>query len=148
MAARDPANLTPEAVLGFLKESLKTSGFTIWLGAEPVECWNGRAELTIEVRPEMTQHHGYVHGAILGAAADNACAWAAASVAGDVVTGEYRVHFLSPAKGTRIRAVGEVVRAGRRQVVVKADVYAEGDGEARHVAIATATVIPVGDRER
>ncbi|MDB5696804.1 MAG: hypothetical protein JWN21_2347 [Sphingomonas bacterium] len=56
------------------------------------------------MRPEVTQHHGFAHGAIVGLMADKACTWAAASVAGDVVTGSYTINFVAPAHGERLRA--------------------------------------------
>ena len=102
-------------------------------------------ELTLALRDDLTQHHGFAHGAVVGLMADNACAWAAASVAGDVVTGSYTINFLAPAKGERLRAKGQVVKSGKRQVIVRAEVWAEGR-EAVPVlaAIATATIVPVG----
>ena len=97
------------------------------------------------VRPEMTQHHGYVHGAIVGLMADNACAWAASSAVGDVVTGSYTINFLAPAKGERLRSKGTVVKAGRRQVVVRSDVWCERSGEEPVlVAVAQGTIVPTG----
>lgn len=77
--------------------------------------------------------------------ADNACAWAASSAVGDVVTGSYTINFLAPAKGERLRSKGTVIKAGKRQVVVRADVWAEGkDMEAFLVAVAQATIVPTG----
>ena len=136
-------DLTPEAMLARLERSVTSSGYSSWLAARPLKCWQGEAELEIPVRPEMTQHHGYVHGSILGAAADNACAWAAASVAGDVVTSEYKIHLLAPAKGQKVLARGKVVRAGRRQVVTQAEVFALDGEQETLVAIATATIATV-----
>jgi uncharacterized protein (TIGR00369 family) len=102
-------------------------------------------ELSFPIRPETTQHHGFAHGGLIGVAADNACAWAAATVAGDVVTGSYSIQFLAPARGERLRARGEVIRAGKRQVSVEARVYAESAGEApKLVAVALAQIFPVG----
>ena len=134
-----------EEVVRYMREvAVGGSGFSRWLGVDPVRCWDGEAELTLAVRPELTQHHGFVHGAIVGLMADNACAWAAASVAGDVVTGSYAISFLAPAKGTGLRAKGIVVKAGKRQVIVRADVWSEGeDGHLTPVAIAQATIVPV-----
>lgn len=134
---------TAEAMLALLERSVLTSGFSTLLGARPTRCWQGEAELVIDLRPELTQHHGYAHGAVVGAAADNACAWAAASIAGDVVTASYTLHLLAPAKGERLRARGEVVKAGKRQLAVRADVFAESGGEARLVATALASVARV-----
>jgi len=137
---------TPEAAVAYMKKvAVARSGFSAWLDVEPLKVWEGESELVLNLRPEMTQHHGYAHGAIVGLMADNACAWAGASVAGDVVTGGYTIDFLRPAKGERLRARGTVVKAGKRQVVVRADVWAESEGAAPiHVAAAQATIVPTG----
>ncbi len=137
---------SPEAAIAYMKRvAVGRSGFATWLDVEPITVWEGQSELLLELRPEMTQHHGFAHGAIVGLMADNACAWAGASVAGDVVTGGYTIDFLRPAKGERLRAKGSVIKAGKRQVVVRADVWAESDGAAPvHVAAAQATIVPTG----
>jgi uncharacterized protein (TIGR00369 family) len=121
------------------------SGFSTFLQLEPVRCWEGEAEIVMTVRPEMTQHHGFAHGAIVGLMADNACAWAASSAVGDVVTGSYTINFLAPARGERLRSRGSVIKAGKRQVVVRADVWSESDDvEPVLVAVAQATIVPTG----
>lgn len=135
---------TPEQAVDYMKAvAVKGSGFTNWLNVEPVKVWEGESELTLEIRADMTQHHGFAHGAVVGLMADNACAWAAASVAGDVVTGSYTINFLAPATGDRLRAKGQVVRAGKRQVVVRAEVWSERGDDAKLAAVATATIMPV-----
>lgn len=72
--------------------------------------------------------------------------WAAASVADDVVTSEYKLNLLAPARGPALIGRGEVVKATSRQVVVRADVYSGKEGELAHVATALATVARVGGR--
>ena len=135
-----------EQVLEYMRRiAVGRSGFSNFLQLQPVRCWDGEAEILMDIRPEMTQHHGYAHGAIVGLMADNACAWAASSAIGDVVTGNYTINFLAPATGQRLRSKGSVVKAGRRQVVVRADVWSESDdADPVLVAIAQATVIPTG----
>ncbi len=136
---------SPEASIAYMKRvAVAKSGFSSWLNVEPLKVWQGESELLLQLRPEMTQHHGFAHGAIVGLMADNACAWAGASVAGDVVTGGYTINFLRPAKGDRLRARGTVIKQGKRQVIVKADVWSEAGDEQIHVATAQATIIPTG----
>ncbi|MEP1421521.1 MAG: PaaI family thioesterase [Erythrobacter sp.] len=137
---------SPEASIEYMKRvAVGRSGFSNWLQVEPIRVWRGESELLLDLRPEMTQHHGFAHGAIVGLMADNACAWAGASVLGDVVTGGYTINFLRPAKGKRLRAISHVIKSGKRQAIARADVYAEGDGDASvHVATAQATIIPTG----
>ncbi len=133
------------AVAHMKQVAVGQSGFSRFLGVEPITCWDGKSELLLNIRPDMTQHHGFAHGAIVGLMADNACAWAAASVAGDVVTGSYSINFLAPARGTRLRAVGSVVKAGKRQVIVRADVWSESAESAPVLAaVAQATIVPLG----
>ena len=139
----DLVEASPNAMLARLKRSVMTSGFSTFLGMEPLRCWSGESELVVPLKPELTQHHGFAHGAVLGAAADNACAWAAASVAGDVVTSSYTLHLIAPAKGERLRAKGQVLKNGRRQLTVRADVYAEGGDDSRLVATALAAITRV-----
>lgn len=137
---------SPEQSIDYMKRvGVGRSGFARWLGVEPIKVWQGESELTLAMREELTQHHGFAHGAIVGLMADNACAWAAASAVGDVVTGSYTINFLSPATGSLLRAKGSVIKAGRKQVIVRADVWTETEGEdAKRVAVAQATVIPTG----
>lgn len=137
---------SPEASIDYMKRvAVAKSGFSNWLQVEPLVVWRGESELLLELRPEMTQHHGFAHGGIVGLMADNACAWAGASVLGDVVTGGYTINFLRPANGERLRAKGSVIKPGKRQAVVRADVFAEATGEELIlVAAAQATIIPTG----
>lgn len=143
--ARERPNSPEEAVAMMKRIAVEGSGFSRFAGVEPLVCWEGKSELLLQLRSDLTQHHGFAHGAVVGMMADNACAWAASSVAGDVVTSNYTLHFLAPAKGERLRAKGFVVRAGKRQVVCRAEVWSEADGaEPTLAAIATATITPLG----
>ena len=143
MPDRFPCN--DEAVAYMRRVAVGQSGFSRFLGVEPIRCWRGEAELLLTIRDDMTQHHGFAHGAIVGLMADNACAWAASSVAGDVVTGGYTVNFLAPARGKRLRAKGQVIKSGKRQVIVRADVWSEDDDAPPTLAaVAQATIVPTG----
>ncbi|PNY79628.1 PaaI family thioesterase [Deinococcus koreensis] len=127
-----------------VRRGIHGSAYTSALGTRLRHFAAGRVEIELDLRPDLTQHHGQAHGAVLGYLADTVSAWAAASVAGDVVTTEYKINFLSAARGETLWARGEVLRAGRRQVVVRADVYASQSGQDTLVATALATVAPVG----
>lgn len=126
-----------------LEHVISISSFTSWVGTRVLDLEPGRVKVEIDVRPEMKQHHGFVHGAILGYMADTVCAWAAASVVGDVVTSEYKLNLLAPALGDKLTAVGTVIKAGKRQAVTRADVFAIKDGEEKIVATALATIARV-----
>lgn len=126
-----------------MEKAIAISPFTNWVGTKLLDFDPGRVKISSMIRKEMTQHHGFAHGAIVGYMADTVCAWAAASVVGDVVTSEYKLNLLAPAVGEELRAVGEVIKAGGRQVVTRADVFAVKDGTEKIVATALATIARV-----
>lgn len=127
-----------------LQSIIAKTPFAAHLQAEVLSVEPGKVELAVPVVPDrVNQHHGFVHGAIIGFVADSACAWAAGSVAGDVVTSEYKLNFLSPAVGDRLIGVGKVIKASSRTVVAQAEVYAERAGDRKLVAFALATIAKV-----
>lgn len=140
----EPLDNRPVATLEVMRQIIPKSPFNAFLGCEILVCEKGYAELEIPIRSDLTQHHGFTHGAVVGCVADNACTWAAASVVGDVVTSEYKLHLLAPAVGEKLVGRGRVIKASSRLVVASADVYAVKDGNERHVATMLATIMPVG----
>jgi uncharacterized protein (TIGR00369 family) len=93
----------------------------------------GYVEVRLPFRDDLTQQKGYVHGGILGMITDTACGYSAFSLmpAGcSLVTVEYKINILSPARGALV-AKGQVVKPGRTLTIARAEVYAE-DG--KHIA--------------
>ena len=87
----------------------------------------GRVEITLPYRDELTQQKGFVHGGIIGMIADSACGYAAFSLMPadcSLVTVEYKMNILAPARGT-LTARGAVVKAGRTLTVTRGEVYAQ-----------------------
>lgn len=116
-------------------------GFNAFLGVELDHIAEGEIDLLVPIRENLTQHHGFVHGGVVGAIADTACAWAAATVLGDVLTAGYSLQLLAPAQGAVLRARARVQAAGKRQVAVQAVVTCQEDGgEEIPVAMMLATV--------
>lgn len=128
-----------------LRASAQSSGFNRWSGMRLRAAGAGQVCLELDVREDQTQHHGFVHGGIVGALADTACSWAAATVAGDVVTATYTVQFHAPATTALLRVRACVIKQGKRNVSTEAQVYAvAADGEERRVATALALIAVVG----
>ena len=61
----------------------------------------------------------------------------------EVVTVEMKIYLITPAKGQRLIARGDVVKSGRRVIVVKAEVLAEDGVQVTAVALLQGTMIPV-----
>lgn len=144
-AQRPPEVAVADAAL--LREVIKVQPFTRWTGLEVLKAEDGEVETRLVLRKDdMTQHHGFLHGGLVGFLADNAAAYAAATVVGDVVTSQFTMNFLSPGIGSAFRARAKVIKAGKRQVVVRVDIIAEQDEGEKLIAVAQATILPVGER--
>ncbi len=116
-----------------VRESFGRQKAMALIGASLTVVESGRVEIELPFRDEITQQKGYVHGGIIGMIADNACGYSAYSLmpaSASLVTVEYKINILAPARGSLV-ARGEVVKAGRTLTVARAEVYAE-DGT--HVA--------------
>jgi uncharacterized protein (TIGR00369 family) len=129
-----------------LRGVLRRTPFTSLFNPEVIRCDSGHSELSIQMRPELTQHHGFAHGAVVGCLADSACAWAAASVAGDVVTSSYNINLIAPGVGEKLVARGEVVQAVSNQVICRSEVFAVRGDRQKLIAVALATIVVVTPR--
>ncbi len=127
-----------------VRESFGRQKAMALIGASLTVVESGRVEIELPFRDEITQQKGYVHGGIIGMIADNACGYAAYSLmpaSASLVTVEYKINILAPARGSLV-ARGEVVKAGRTLTVARAEVYAE-DGT--HVASMQQTLMMLPD---
>jgi uncharacterized protein (TIGR00369 family) len=116
------------------------------LGAGVASVKKGEVEIVLPFSDRILQQHGFIHAGAIATIADSACGYAALSVMPDdaaVLTTEFKIHLLSPAKGDRIRAVGRVVRAGKKLVITIGDVFAEDGGKSKQVALITASMMVV-----
>jgi uncharacterized protein (TIGR00369 family) len=124
---------------------LAAQPFSVWLEAELTEFKEGSAEITIPITEPLKQQHGFVHGGILSYAADNALTFAGGSVLGPaVVTAEFKINYVRPARGTHVVARATVVHAGQSQAVCRCEVFTVGGPEAeagpRLCAVAQGTI--------
>ena len=106
----------------------------------------GACVIEAPVRPETSQQHGAAHAGLTFSLGDSAAGYAALTLLPEgmeVMTAEMKINLLRPGIGTRLQAEGAVLRAGRRLVVVRADVFALDAGERRLIAALQGTMIPV-----
>jgi len=107
----------------FLDSILKVSFFRTVLDGEVTQFGDGKCELAVQIKPEHRQFLKAVHGGIVGALADDSCAWACASAAGKLVTASYTINFLAAATGDRLIARGQLIKSGRHIAVGKSEVF-------------------------
>lgn len=126
--------------------SFARQGLMAHLGASLVAVRGGEVIIRLDGRPELSQQHGYIHAGATSAIADSAGGYAALTLmdsGSEVLTVEYTVNLLAPARGDRLEAVGTVLRSGRTLTVCRVDVWAIGDEQRTLVAAGQQTLIRV-----
>ena len=110
-----------------IKQSFAKQTIMGLIGAELTRVEPGVIEITLPYRADLTQQHGYLHAGIVTTIADSASGYAAYSLMppnSEVLSVEFKVNLLRPAKGETFSAVAEVVKSGKTLTVVRADVFA------------------------
>lgn len=114
-----------------IQQSFNQQTVMALIGAELTRIDPGIIEITLPYRADLAQQHGYLHAGIVTTIADSACGYAAYSLMppnSEVLSVEFKVNLLRPAKGETFSAVAEVVKSGKTLTVVRADVFGiDGD---------------------
>lgn len=87
----------------------------------------GVVEIELPYREDLTQQDGFIHAGIVTTILDSACGYAAYSLmpsGSGVLSVEYKVNLLAPAKADVIKVRAEVKRAGKTLTVCVADAFA------------------------
>ncbi len=119
------------------------------LGAVLNKVEPGIVVIELANRPEVTQQNGFIHAGAIASVLDSACGYAAFSLMpadAAVLSVEFKVNLLAPARGEKLIATAEVKRAGRTISVCTADAHAEENGERKLVATMLATMMCVRGR--
>ncbi|KJC44033.1 phenylacetic acid degradation protein [Bradyrhizobium sp. LTSP885] len=121
-----------------------SAAFNRMAGFEVVAAGDGEVELRMIWRDDLTQYAGHLHAGMIAALLDTACGFAAATVVGNVTASHFSMNCLRPAVGRSFVAKGTTVRAGRRQVFARAELFAENEqGETSLVATGETVLIPL-----
>ena len=127
-----------------IKQSFAKQTIMNLIGAELMRVEPGLVEITLPYRADLAQQHGYLHAGIVTTIADSACGYAAYSLMppdSEVLSVEFKVNLLRPAKGETFTATAEVVKAGKTLTVVRADVFGIEQGRRSLVATMLGTMI-------
>jgi uncharacterized protein (TIGR00369 family) len=114
------------------------------LGARIARLEPGLVELEMPHDARFTQQDGYLHAGIVTTLVDSAGGYAAFSLmpaASSVLSVEFKLNFVAPARGERYTGTGRVVRAGRTLTVVGFEVTAHEGGKATVCATGLATMM-------
>ena len=116
------------------------------IGAELVHVAAGEVDIALPFSERLTQQDGYIHAGVVAGVTDSACGYAALTTMeanAEVLTVEFKINLLAPAAGEQLVARGRVLRTGRTLTVCRGDAVTMSDGEEKHVATLTATLMAI-----
>lgn len=135
---------TPTALEKRIHDSFNRQGLMRHLGITVQSVAPGNVVLRMPFSPELTQQHGYFHAGGTSALADTAGGYAGFTLFPEnssVLTIEFKINLLAPAKGDFLLAEAKVIRSGRTLTICQIDVYGVTGNERTHVALAQQTLM-------
>ncbi len=142
----EPANRRFEQAA---RSSFESQRLMATLGARMTRVAAGEVEIRVPFRSDLTQQHGFLHAGVLSSALDSACGYAAFTLMPEgagVLTVEFKINLLAPARGEELVARARVLRAGRTLTVCEGEAAMMSGGKEKPVATMLATVMTVRDR--
>ena len=127
-----------------VRDSFARQAVMSTIGAELVSVVPGAVQISLPYRADLTQQNGYLHAGVVTTIADSACGYAAYTLMppnSAVLSVEFKVNLLRPAKGEEFLAIAEVLKPGRTLTVVRADVFANPKSERVLVATMLGTMM-------
>ena len=107
------------------REAFASVPYAKFLGLELGEIGDGEVSIYLDVRPELKQNQGVVHGGAVASLIDTASAFAVLTQIETherVTTTDLTIHYLRPITAGRMTARARTVRGGRRLFVLSVEV--------------------------
>lgn len=132
-----------------VEDSFALQGVMQTLGAKMEKLEPGAVDIGLAWDRSLTQQHGFLHAGVVSTALDSACGYAAFSLMPEdaaVLTIEFKINLLAPAKGERFRMEGRVLKPGRTITVCEGRAYALQDQKETLIATMNCTLMTVMGR--
>ncbi len=133
-----------------VRDSFARQGVMGTLGATLQRVEPGEVEIALDWAPGLTQQHGFLHAGVVSTVLDSACGYAGFTLMepeAAVLTIEFKVNLLAPARGQRFRMVGRVLKPGRTITVTEGQAFAIDQGREKLVATMNATLMAITGRD-
>ncbi|HEY8355906.1 MAG TPA: PaaI family thioesterase [Ramlibacter sp.] len=133
-----------------VRASFARQGAMRTIGASLAAIEPGRVVIELAWQQALTQQHGFLHAGMVSTALDSACGYAGFTlmpVDAAVLTIEFKINLLAPARGERFRMEGLVVKPGRTITVAEGRAWAMADGREKLIATMGATLMAVAGRD-
>ena len=127
--------------------------FTRDLGLRLESLGEGTCTTVLDLEERHLQQDGFVHAGVQATIADHTAGTAGATLISDgraVLSIEFKINLLRPARGERLVCRAKVLRPGRSVSVVESEVYAVEEGRERLVskAMVTLAVVPRPEKNK
>ena len=122
--------MTNEEMKEKIQNRFNSQDFLSFVGMKLEHIEKGKVIISCENKKEFSQYLGYMHGGMVTAIADTAGGHAAGTMIEKgykTVTSELKIHFLKPVVCKKVYAVGEVISAGKKLIIVESVVKDEED---------------------
>lgn len=126
-----------------VESTFQKASFVHHLGIAYHSAGPGWCEATMPLRDHHLQQNDVVHGGAVATLADHTAGSAGTTlIAADeiVLSVGYSISLLRPGSGDALRCRAELVRNGRRLIVVQSDVFARTGDKEKLIARATVTL--------
>lgn len=133
----------PSPNLVELRRIFDSAPFVADLGIQLASAGEGACETVLPLQTRHLQQDGFVHAGVQATMADHTAGAAAGTLLrpGEIVlTAEFKIHLLRPARGERLWCAAKVLKAGRRLSVVESEVFCETGPKRVLVSKAIATM--------
>jgi uncharacterized protein (TIGR00369 family) len=127
-----------------IKQSFDKQGLMRTLNAQLVSVEKGQVKIACNFSDALAQQHGLFHAGVATSLVDTACGYAALTMMADpseVLTVEFKVNFLKPAKTPKLITIGKVIQSGKTLNICEGYVF--DHNEDKLIAKMTATMIAV-----
>lgn len=127
-----------------VRESFARQAMMTSLGARLSLVEPGRVHIAMDRSDRFSQQHGFLHAGAVTSIADSACGYAAYSLAPagtEVLSVEFKVNLVAPARSPRFEARAQVLRSGATLTSCFAQVFGLGEGDEVLVAAMLSTLI-------
>ena len=128
-----------------IAQSFASQSFMKTIGAQLDLVDDGKVIISVKLKQNMMQQHGFGHAGVTFSIGDSAAGYAALTKMEEnqeVLTSEMKIHLLSPADGKILKAVGSVLKIGKRLIVVQSDIYSINGEKEKMVATMLGTMVP------
>ena len=112
-----------------IRRKLVRQHFMHLIGADLTAIALGRVEAELTIAQKHLQQRGFAHGGLIATLADLVAGFAAVTLVPDdfgVVTSDLKISYLHPGVGQQLKAIGWVLKAGRRLHFCEAEVWCDG----------------------